>query len=528
MEYYNPMEKYDDLKKIITDINEKIQELNFIKDSLIIFHRNKYDREIKEIANIIENIETKPLREFRTIKMEEDIDNLMKLKSMCEEINKYKDFLLFRKIFEKSKGYDKENRYKDAIYILSKMRESFKRQSYNKEQSFNIEKIFEEFRNIFIDIKEELSIKEKTKSDEFIKQMKDYFNIRNEETIRDLSIIIKSKRYEMIVKSIKFFFENFSNKKLTLPKNIELSRMHLKELKGTLEKLKYDKIYDYESDSSFYKVFTSLNEKKEAIDFLLEKITTSIDNLKNKLNPSIKSISIKDIYDAIECLNHFKNLINLNGLEIIEYIKDLSSETIEKFVSYSKHYSLIIELDRKNEKDIFEEIYKIVEDASLIIKLDNEDFYYRNDDKPITKNIEELFDLKNKINIQNENKKINKYEDKDLYQIKCDRLIFFKDIISNLEVIYDEIKMLRIKGYNIIPILIEIVIKYPKVTYKINNEEKDLNYIKNYLFNIRNDYENQIDKIYQNERYLRFLYGKIFRKIKMHQEGNCEVLEILR
>ena len=73
--------------------------------------------------------------------------------------------------------------------------------------------------------------------------MKDYFGIRNKEIRNDLSIIIKSKKYELVVKSIKFFFDNFSNKKLTLPKNIELSEINLKELKLTLKKLKDDNIY---------------------------------------------------------------------------------------------------------------------------------------------------------------------------------------------------------------------------------------------------------------------------------------------
>jgi len=108
-------------------------------------------------------------------------------------------------------------------------------------------------------------------------------------------------------------------------------------------------------------------------------------------------------------------------------------------------------------------------------------------------------------------------------------LIFFKNIVSNFEVIYDKIKILRIKGYNI-PIIINISIKYPKITYKFKDEdeEKDFNDIKNYLFTIKNDYDNQLNIFYQNEKYLKFLYGKLFRKIKMHQEGNCEVIEIIR
>ena len=122
----------------------------------------------------------------------------------------------------------------------------------------------------------------------------------------------------------------------------------------------------------------------------------------------------------------------------------------------------------------------------MIFKLDNEYFCYRKGDKQISIDIKDLINLKNKINIQPENKNNNNEEEieekKDVYQIKCDKLIFFKNIISNLEVIYDKMKILRIKGYNI-PILIKIEIEYPNIVYKFNTEdeeEKDFNYIKNY------------------------------------------------
>ena len=54
-------------------------------------------------------------------------------------------------------------------------------------------------------------------------------------------------------------------------------------------------------------------------------------------------------------------------------------------------------------------------------------------------------------------------EKDDLFEVKCDKLLFFKDIISNLEIIYDKINILRIKGFNI-PIVINVSIKYPKVS----------------------------------------------------------------
>jgi len=177
-----------------------------IKNSLIIFHRKQYGKEIKDLINIIENMETKSIKEFKTQKMKESIDNLLKLKVISEEINKVKDLLLFKKIFEKSKGNDQEEPFKDAKSLLDKIKELFKKESSNKEQSLNIEIIFQNFENIFKDIKDELSKKEKSKSDEFIKQMKNFYDIKNEENQKDLSIIIKNKKYEMVVKSIKFFF----------------------------------------------------------------------------------------------------------------------------------------------------------------------------------------------------------------------------------------------------------------------------------------------------------------------------------
>ena len=531
---YDPIKSYGELKKTILDINKKITDLDSIKNSLIIFHRNTYNREIRDLTNIINEIETKPIKDFRSQSMKVSIDNLLKLKATSDEIYKVKDFLLFKKIFEKAQGKDQADRFKDALDKLNKIKSSIKNKS--EDNSINIEIIFKEFENIFKNIKEELSKEEESKSDKFIEQMIDYFNIKDDEEKENMKIIIKSKKYEMDVKSIKFFFENFSNKKLTLPKNIDLSTMKLEDLKRTLNKLKNDNIYDYESNSFFYKVFTSFYDKKEAIDFLIKKINTNMDNLKDKLDPTNRSISIKDIDDAFECLNQFKQLIDLNSSEIIGHLKELDEETIKKFVSYSKHYPSIIELDRKNEKDIFENIYTIIENASLTFRLDNEYFCYKsNDNEKKDLGIKDLIELKNKINIQFDNKKKNEEksdedEVKDLYRIKCDKLVFFKNTISDLEVIYNKIKILRTKGYNI-PILINISIEYPNIIYKFKKEDeenKDFEFIKNFLFTIKNDYESQLNTIYKNEKHSRFLYGKLFRKIKLHQEGNYEVKEIIR
>ena len=106
-------------------------------------------------------------------------------------------------------------------------------------------------------------------------------------------------------------------------------------------------------------------------------------------------------------------------------------------------------------------------------------------------------------------------------------MIFFKDIISNLEKINDKMITLRQKGFNI-PIVINISINYPKVSYKLNNREIEFNKIKDYLFKVKNNYESRLNIIYENKKYLRLLYERFFRKIKQHQGGDGDISEIIR
>ena len=544
---YDPTIKYAEYKSNTEKINEKVEKLKFIKDSLMIFHRNLYNEDIRKITIILDEIENSPIQKFKTEETKKAIEYLEKHNTLCDEIKKVKDFLLFKKIFENATGKDKAEFFEVARKKLKALKALFSKNSTNIEVIFNEEK----FAPTFKDIKEELGRKTENKSKEFISQMVSYFSIENKIVINDLKMIINSKKYENIVKSIKFFFENFLGKKLILPKSINLSEMDLKTLKSTLKDLKTKNIYDYEENSSYYKVFTSIYEKKEAIDFLISQINSNekelSNKLKDKLDPTNRSISIKDINDTIECLNHFKNFVNKDAQGILNYIKLLTEEQIKTFESFSKKFGSIIELNSKNEKDPFKQVYDIIKDASLLFNLDNEDFGYKNDGKFIKiKNIEELIKLKNKINIQpqkkikengdkkNEANQTNEIEDekeeqkeKDVFETKCDKLLFFKNIIGNLEIIYDKINILRIKGFNI-PIVINISIKYPEIIYKLNGQEKEFSKIKDYLFKVKNYYENQLSTIYENEKYLRLLYGKLFRKVKQHQGGNYEILEMIR
>ena len=315
----------------------------------MIFHRNLYNKEIKIITNILNEIENSPIQKFNQEDTRKTIEELEGLIPLCDEIKKVKDFLLFKKIFENAQGRDQAEIFQVARQKLKILVELFKKNSENIEVIFN-EK---EFESTFKDIKEELGRKKEIKSKEFIGQMIDYFNIKNKSVINDLTILINSKKYEMIVKSIKYFFDNFSDKKkeLILPKNINLSEMDLRTLRNTLNDLKKKEIYDHETNSLYYRVFISIYEKKEALDFLKRNIKSNEKEFKElskklqyKLDPTNRSISIEDIKDTIECLKIFSSFINRDAKEIINCIKLLTEEQIKTFESFSKKFGSIIEL----------------------------------------------------------------------------------------------------------------------------------------------------------------------------------------
>ena len=557
---YDPKDKYEKLSNKIKDMNEQIKELNNIKNSLSIFHYIKFKEEINNIANKIAEIEAKPINEYDTQNMQESIKELTKNKALCSEVDNCKNLLIFKIIFDNATGLglDQEKRFKRAKEKLSEIKEKF------NNEKIDIEAIFKEDEKIFSKIKDELSKKEEEKSKEFIEQMIDYFKI-NDKNKEDFEIILKSKKYEIDAKSIKYFFDIFDSNILQFPNNLDLSKMSLKDLKTVLGNLEKLKIYNYKNDESYYKIFISFYQKKQAIDFLKEKIKKGIklDYLEERLDPTKRRLTIKQIKDTIECLEKLKEIQTKKGTDMLKYITTLDKEIINKFISYSKIYQAIIELDRNDENDnedegnenTFKKVDKRITKANFIFKLDNNDFYYKEKDKNIPIYLEDLIHIKNQISIQSKNKDKDKDKEKnkekdnekdkvkdkkkekdknineklkiDSFEIKCHKLLFFKKLVYKLENIHEKVNDLRIKGCNL-PIVINIKVEYPIIEYKLNQIETEYDEIRHFLLKAKKNYDSQLNKKYRNDKYLRFPYGRIFRKIKMHLDGNCSIEEIQR
>ena len=249
IENFNPFEAYDKIKKKFQDIDDDIKVLTFMKNSLSIFHRQKYKKEIKEIIDIISRLENDAIKNYNN-EVREKIQYFNSLKNICEMVSKVKDFILFKVIYDETLGKDEEDRFNKGVDKLNEIKILFDKRYYT------IEGIYERNKKIFDKVKILLNTDE-LKIELFIHQIRDYFDIREENLIKDLKIIFKSKKYEMDLKSIIFFFEIFNQndkkRNQILSKHYEtLSGLKLRELKKKLIYLKEKGIYDYEKENYFY------------------------------------------------------------------------------------------------------------------------------------------------------------------------------------------------------------------------------------------------------------------------------------
>ena len=139
---------------------------------------------------------------------------------------------------------------------------------------------------------------------------------------------------------------------------------------------------------------------------------------------------------------------------------------------------------------------------------------------------EELIHLKNKIHNEN----VKGSED-DSIKSKCTILVFFKEIISNLEMINEYMNILRTKGSSL-PIKISIKINIrdnkPTIKYYLADNQTEFNKIRDFLFDAKNKYIEQLDSIYKKDLNIRFLYGKELRSIMKHLDSDLNIDSFLR
>ena len=536
-ENYKPGEVLSNLKEKIKNINKNMEILKVTKDNIMLYYKEREKDLIKELIKIIKDSENQKINEYNEGgRLYELIKKCNGLEKKIKEIEEVKGFLLFNIIYEMNSGANEETNFintKKELNDIGKLINEKNIDELYKKKYYIIDKIISKLR------------KNEKENKEFIEKLINYYKIKDESLIDDLTILFKSEKYEFDINSMIFFFkclnkenENWDNNDLIqkLEQNKDLSAKEFENTKKKLLELKDEKmkIYDYKNIGEYNKLFTCLYDKKEAIDFLIDKIDKideNIEDLKRKIDPTNTTIKTENILDTkvcIQCINEMKEKKDYK--KILIYIQNLKKK-IEKFVNYSKNYSQIIELDRyyNPKENIYEEVERIIKkELTLNIFQDSEHFFYFYENKKENKfekieiTMEKLINLKNKIPPKTEN-------DEDNIKSKSKTLIFFKDLITNLEKINEYMKVLRTKGSSL-PVKISIkVLEMYNIEYYLDGKKETLINIENrFLSPAKNTYIAQLKSEYEKNPNIRLLYGKQFRSMMRHLEDGLNIDSFLR
>ena len=538
---YNTKTQIDLLKKESKNMKEDLENLEFIKDNIKKYYQEKY-KDI--ISDLIDNIKGKEKINVNQYKKGGVGDLIKKCKEkglleLANKISKVKDFLLFKVIYDINPKKDDDTDFKEAYKKYESIGQFLN-------ENGNVNDLYKDNQKIVNRIREKLCNNEEDAKN-FIEDLKSRYKINNENLIDELTILFNTKKYDLEINSIIFFFKNFPkdnnddwNNKIS-KEYLNLPKQTPQEIKNKLKELNDKGIYNYRGKNNYYtKLFKCLYNKQEAIDFIFEKINknTNIEYLEDKIQPTNRAIKIEDVIATEKCISHMNKMKDQeNNFKRLEYIKGLDPEEIDKFDKYSQIFQYIIELDRVEDSDnIYDQIIKIIKtDLTLKIDPDSEKFYYvsQEQNEKVNIKLKDLIHLKNKIHIDIEKKEENKKNgtktivEHNKIEYKKETMIFFKNLIINLETIYKYMRVLRMKG-STLPININIKVKMLDVKYFLEDKEMIFKDIQKFLLTVKNKHISQLNKVYKEEMNIRFLFGKQFRSFMKHLESNFLLESFLR
>ena len=208
LDTFNPNDVFQHLKKRNEDINQYINKLRNIKDNIIIYYKEFYQDKITQLIETIKGNQNKKIKEYKEGKIEgskakdstEDI--FFELEKKSDKIKEVKDFLLFNVIYDMNAVKDEENSFNFAYEKTHEIGNKLKEYAGKKK---SIIELYNKYQEYFDKIKEKLSNNEE-RAQKFIKDLTSRYSINNESTTDELTILFKSKKYELDINSMIFFF----------------------------------------------------------------------------------------------------------------------------------------------------------------------------------------------------------------------------------------------------------------------------------------------------------------------------------
>ena len=241
------------------------------------------------------------------------------------------------------------------------------------------------------------------------------------------------------------------------------------------------------------------------------------------------SRSLKSLPDISKWFNDKKISDLFNSIELEHQIYKMGKEQEKKQKSQNLDYFIKdkeYEFYHNTKKFSLTKIKEILNDELIInIGQDSEICTIQNNSRSVQ--VEDLIYLKNQILLETEkfeetiDFKEKKYSSRNIF-------VFFKSIISKLEIIINEyMKILRIKG-NYLPIKINIKVKMLNEEFFLYNRVSCFKNIRIFLENVKYTYISNLDLLYKENSYLRFFFGKQFIYIMKFFEMNFNVDSLFR
>ena len=535
-------EIFKELKKSLNECENKLNELDLIKDYYDQFYKESKKDQIDLIKDKLVELRKSDIifilnnnnffednKSFNFNKAKEESKNIkygnskffMAIYDKNKENDKLSEDEIFKQSIQNYRGVlvniitQKEKELKifeiPNISIILKIVNDYK---YNLEEE--IQFTIEEFK----DLNKESYIKNNLLDDLIKYSQKDIISkllegiLRFIDTFKELKIIEKTEFREEIIKlDSKIGDENISKEEIAETINI------LKE-KG----------FDINNETSLIKFYKSV--KKDAFIFLKSLMDSKLEirNLNEFIVENAASeLQTSDIDNLIYIFEFFKNIFDNEDINTDKSFIDIfgkefnnNEEIFERLESYQKIYGEIkrvYQLYDENPIMTIEKIKMLIEDSSIeIYKDDLKDYItFRMIYKKKIDNIENeeivdikgLEELRNKILISSNNSKTLKGEKENEILDKMKIYKEYRDLIDNIKQLTSTLNNLLHIGY---PYIVDLKL------YVKNSGAKDENYkdLKDIIKDFKNQnikFSNSIKEAYEKFPLLRLFYGQQFIQI---------------
>jgi len=580
-EYFKNINYIKNTIEIMNNLIDKLTQFDFSMDQMKIFYQLNKDKSINNKNNLIHRMHLIALGKesirndlYKVLenKINEYIDIYNKINEIIDVYSYYfpnskstltdyykkiREPFLHLKVYEfpqKNEIENFEESYKEA-HEITKLKESkffieiFQKLSlktnYDEETEVDDDKIFEETKENFSNLKNLYNENTENKVDliflediisnidnEYMENqiiiLSDILDI--EERPMDLCeklILLNNKKNDTIkLNNIYLLLKDFQFHNNELKKFIKRAISILKgytslnnliEINSILRKLNL-KILNSDEGLEAQVVLNKMYNKPELITFIMNKSIDDIHQMGEFIDDSEDVyISLSDIDQLETCVAFIQELkernIDLNEKEFLDtFLNVLDNENYHeigiKFENSSGKYNDFYELftNHLNPNELNKEhIKKVYQNSTFILKPNECNVEYENNGKKFNKDFDEMLDLRDVALLRKKDQR-----EKDYFRI-CER---FAEIISDIQEIIKLMNIITLKGYyEEIKYSIKII---DGVSYEISPHEKNPKDLKDIIVDlnkIKKAQNNEVKDIYLSNDMVQLIYGKQFNYI---------------